>query len=254
MKSLVKENMQKQTKQGYSAIAREFSTTRERNWPEIVMLADKYIKDGMKILDLGCGNGRLYKVLQNRSIHYLGVDVNQQFIKTASAQYAQPQFVCADLLRFSSDKTFDAIFALAVMNHFPRVHHGLFMKKLTELTAPNGIVIMSNWNMWNFSNKKSFWRFLKDRIFLREKDFEAKYATSKNSLGWRDVLTVWKKENRTVILPYYSFTLSQVKRYFRDFGFEMLQAGYFSFGKNSTWWKANNMVLVAKKLSTHEKK
>ncbi|MFH1192254.1 MAG: class I SAM-dependent methyltransferase [bacterium] len=43
-------------------------------------MADKYVKNGMKILDIGCGNGRLLQALENRGIEYVGVDNSRNLI------------------------------------------------------------------------------------------------------------------------------------------------------------------------------
>ncbi|MBM4177706.1 hypothetical protein FJ208_02810, partial [Candidatus Gribaldobacteria bacterium] len=48
-----------QNKQVYNKIAYDFSNTRNYLWQDILPLLD-YSKKGDKVLDLGCGNGRLF--------------------------------------------------------------------------------------------------------------------------------------------------------------------------------------------------
>ncbi|PIX02803.1 SAM-dependent methyltransferase, partial [bacterium (Candidatus Gribaldobacteria) CG_4_8_14_3_um_filter_42_11] len=44
------------------------------------------VKDGDKVLDVGCGNGRLVKAFENKKISYLGVDNSEKLIKLATNQ------------------------------------------------------------------------------------------------------------------------------------------------------------------------
>ncbi len=45
------------------------------------------IVDGQKVLDLGCGNGRLLNVLQNKNIDYIGVDNSENLLLNAQNAY-----------------------------------------------------------------------------------------------------------------------------------------------------------------------
>ena len=68
----------------YDDIAKEFSATRAYPWKELQVFIP-YIKDNFKILDLGCGNGRLVKSLEqaDKKLNYLGVDFSTQLIEQA---------------------------------------------------------------------------------------------------------------------------------------------------------------------------
>ena len=62
----------------YDAFAEEFSATREQSWPEFDKLK-KHLQKGDRILDLGCGNGRLRKFLDEKLIPfgtYFALDVS----------------------------------------------------------------------------------------------------------------------------------------------------------------------------------
>jgi len=100
----------KKTRRDYNRIAAIFTTKRERITPDILCLK-KYIKNGDKILDLGCGSGRLSQIF-NQKIEYIGTDVSRKFIRIAKEKYPDKKFIKTDyfLLPFV-DNHFDKIFS-----------------------------------------------------------------------------------------------------------------------------------------------
>ncbi|MFA5821413.1 MAG: methionine biosynthesis protein MetW, partial [Candidatus Gracilibacteria bacterium] len=68
------------SKSFYTPIAPSFSRTRHSPWPEFDLLIP-YLKTNSTLLDLGCGNGRLYKFLQkHKKVRYLGMDNNKALL------------------------------------------------------------------------------------------------------------------------------------------------------------------------------
>jgi cyclopropane fatty-acyl-phospholipid synthase-like methyltransferase len=49
----------------------------------------EYILPGQKVLDLGCGNGRLFKILKNKNVKYVGVDNSEKLLLEAQKQYSE---------------------------------------------------------------------------------------------------------------------------------------------------------------------
>ena len=61
-------------KKNYLEIAELYSETRKKElWPELFNLT-KNIPKNARVLDVGCGSGKLLKALQEKNIYYLGVD------------------------------------------------------------------------------------------------------------------------------------------------------------------------------------
>ena len=74
-------------------------------------------KNGLKILDYGCGLGYLYEYLSkiDYSVEYTGVDIVPQFIESCKAKYPNVQFNVIDP-NLSIDGEFNIVFASGVFN------------------------------------------------------------------------------------------------------------------------------------------
>ena len=76
MKREAAQKLLEASKDSYNNVAKEFSRTRAKFWDELTFLAE-HATPGMKVLDVGCGNGRFFPVLSARQIEYTGVDNSQ---------------------------------------------------------------------------------------------------------------------------------------------------------------------------------
>jgi trans-aconitate methyltransferase len=73
---------------------------------------------GERILDLGCGDGRLTKVLQDLGCSVKGVDYSDNFVQTAKASGLDAEVMDAHELTFTNE--FDAVFSNAALHWMKR--------------------------------------------------------------------------------------------------------------------------------------
>ncbi len=239
----------KKVKKDYSVIACEFSITRERIWNELNILVEKYAKDDQKILDIGCGNGRLFSILKDKNINYLGIDNCQELIDIAKEKYKnfdKGKFAVEDLLEMSFDKEFDLIFIIAVLQHIPSEELRLrVLKKIKKALKPGGYLIMLNWNL-----------FQKDKIEYVNKynrlRLEGKFELSEN-----DTLISWKEfgnthhgkekiNNKKIERYYHAFTKKEIENLLKKAGFKIADIYYVKKGKRSDVNEGYNICTVAK--------
>lgn len=196
-------------RRNYQEIAADFNTTRKKEiWPKIRELAE-FVPDKSKILDVGCGNGRLLEALTNKQINYLGVDNSPALIKIAQTNYPSNNFKVHDLLNLSrlSENNFDYIFCLAVLQHIPGRELRLqALKEMKSKLAPNGQLIISVWNLWKNTKYRT----------LLFKNYWLK-ITGRNNLGFNDLLFSWKNSRgeKTSERYYHAFTKKELKKLVR---------------------------------------
>lgn len=141
-------------KEDYNEIASEFSETRKRPWPEFELFkkyADSFGPKA-KILDVGCGNGRLAHALHTPGLKldYVGVDNSTELIKLAKELNPEVEFKHGDILEIPCpDKSFDIVFAIAVLHHVPSKKLQLqAMSEIKRVLKKGGIAIVTAWNLW----------------------------------------------------------------------------------------------------------
>ena len=75
------------------------------------------IKPGIKILDLGCGEGRWAKTLEDKDIKYIGVDFSKELIAKAKNRNIKGnvEFIIKPAHDFISEEKFDLIFLFGLI-------------------------------------------------------------------------------------------------------------------------------------------
>lgn len=136
---------------GYDLISDKFSATRSFFWPDLDFLRS-YVENNDRILDFGCGNGRLLALLKDRPIEYKGVDISDKLIRLAKKKYSEES---NNFLKVSSQGTlpfpddfFNKVFSIAVFHHFPPSYAEQVARELYRVTLPGGMVIVTVWNLW----------------------------------------------------------------------------------------------------------
>jgi SAM-dependent methyltransferase len=208
----------------YQSCAESFSKTRQRVQPGVMRIINQTIPNdkSVSILDLGCGNGELARVLMDSGgrIQYRGLDFSLPLIKSGSdlpsSDSFQANFMEADLLQdnWSSKMTpgeYDRVFCFAVLHHFPGVENRIrFIQKVHELMAPDGVFAFS---VWQFLNSP--------RLVKRIQPWERADLTS-DQVDANDFLLDWRAECEERPLRYvHHFTLEELDEIRTKTGFRI---------------------------------
>ncbi|QUM86039.1 trans-aconitate 2-methyltransferase [Moritella sp. 28] len=82
------------------------------------VMQDLAPKKGERILDLGCGDGELAKVMVDLGCEVIGVDTSQNLIDVARSRGVEARQIDAQAIDFES--TFDAVFSNAALHWMPK--------------------------------------------------------------------------------------------------------------------------------------
>jgi len=223
-------------KQAYSAIASEFDQTRQQPWPEFQHFL-AYVRHGSKILDLGCGNGRLARLLTDKDVDYFGVDHNSALLEKARAAHPSARFELMDMADLSAlpEGGFDMVFNIAAFHHLPgkkiRRHATL---EIHRILKDDGVLILTVWNLFQWKYIKPLFRSVLSCLL----HFGFKYA-------WNDLWIKWG--NYPLKRYYHAFLPKELSHYFPSDLWELEEFYFTKKGNRVPFWRSFNAVLIVRK-------
>lgn len=219
----------------YDEIGTHFSRTRQKkygskssNWP----ITDKYLaklKPGDKVLDIGCGNGKLVSGLPE-GVDYLGTDFSQTLLNEAKSLYPDHKFVFGNVIEpdhWVKLPEFEAIFCVAVLHHIPEREQQLYViKQAKSHLIKGGFLYLTVWNLW----QEKFAQYHLDSTHLK--------AANSN---WVEI-PYNKKWKRFCV----SYDIKSMTEIMREAGFEIAEMFYADReGNKSDVINGENLVVVA---------
>lgn len=156
----------------YQTFADPFSQTRQRLQPGVQQMIKRIPMDAA-ILDLGCGNGSIFRQLVQQGFRgfYFGIDISHELLKIAQdnlseADLSRTIFLQLDLADLNWDKKitsalrtmipphskmkFNFILAFAIMHHIPGIEiRRNVLRNVHHLLVSDGLFIQSNWQFLN---------------------------------------------------------------------------------------------------------
>ena len=213
----------RQTRQFYNTAAKEWDVSRGMPSPIKIKLI-KPIKPGMKVLDLGCGNGLMVAPILQRGAYYYGADISDKFIALCKKRYLsyiktkQAEFKTADAVKLPyKNNYFDFAVSIAVMHHIPSAELRLkFLQELYRVMKTGAVAKIDNWNL------HEEWGRNKYKIENQLKNIPAGHDEG-------DVLVPWKATGGKAIPRYlHIFSDKELKDLARAAGFKKIKIEYFN--------------------------
>jgi ubiquinone/menaquinone biosynthesis C-methylase UbiE len=229
----------------YDKIAEEFDATRAESIKEFELFTS-YVKPGARIADIGCGNGRLVRFLQNVSAKwpspkydYTGLDNSAALLALAKKRYPDETFNHGDLLKLPlEDGTTDTIFCIRAFHHLPSPAARLeSLKEMRRILKNNGTLIITVWNLW----QKKYLQYVL-RGFLR-------FIYSLGGFAPNDTFIPWGKKAKRY---YHAFTPMELNKIVSAAGFEIEELFFIRDGKRVPFGQSHDIVIIAKKITTED--
>ncbi|MCD6550013.1 class I SAM-dependent methyltransferase [bacterium] len=222
------------TRRDYNQIAEEFSRTRSFLWDELKPLIN-YVKDGDRVLDVGCGNGRLLSALRDKEVNYIGIDSSEKLIDIAREKFRDienAQFLVVEALNLPfENNNFHKVYSIAVLHHIPSLEYRLkFLEEIRRVLKPKGLLILTVWNL----------RDLKPLLLLK---YTILKIIGKSDLDWGDVFYPWKSAQGSIERYVHCFSKRELVDLVKKAGFLVKDSGFLTHGR----FKKANIYVVAQK-------
>jgi len=216
MKKSEVENLNNIVNNSYEVMAGHFSATRSKMAAADFLWAAGKINRHDKVLDAGCGNGRLLEYILVTPENYLGLDNSASLLRDAKKRYPKFKFLKKDLnsLKNLEENNFSIIFCSAVIIHIPgRKNRASLLSNFYNLTKPEAKLIISAWKM-----KGPYYRNLKWKSFLKSFIY-CRLST------WRDLVFPWlDQEGKEAGLRYYHyFSKKGLKKELKNAGWQTVE-------------------------------
>lgn len=100
---------------------------------------------GMRVLDLGCGEGRLCRTLAHMGAHPVGIDPVLRFVEEAARRLPTFPFLRADAERLPlQDESFDAVVSCVSLVDIP--NHRRALQESVRVLRKSGTMLIANLN------------------------------------------------------------------------------------------------------------
>lgn len=143
----------------YNQIAPYFAETRKKlQWDAVFTDIIKQIPPNARVLDLGCGSGRFYRILQEHGrtdLYYEGLDGSTELIKIAQKEHPEVQFTTGSMTELPyPDTAFDCAIAIASLHHIPEALQNSVMQECQRVLKNNGLCMVTVWHLKNSKPKE----------------------------------------------------------------------------------------------------
>lgn len=227
-----------EVKKTYNDIAGEFHNSRKHMLNDLNFLSS-HLHQGLKIADIGCGNGRLINFLEIHKIHkdnYIGIDNSENLIKIAKEQHPNIMFLEGDFLNLPlEDESVDLIISIRAFHHLTSKKDRLLaLKEIKRVLKKDGKAIVTVWNLWHLKN----WSILL-KAFARSIYTFGGYSP-------KDTMVPWGQKIKRY---YHAFTSYEIQKLVDQSEFRTLEQYGVSKGEKVPIKKSDDLVIIFEKIS-----
>lgn len=133
-------------KDTYNKIARDWHKDHQTDdwWIDGAEKFISFLKQGNRVLDVGCGDGVKSAYLFERGLQVTGIDFSENFIEIAKEENPHIDFKIMDMGEVSMlEDCFDGVYASALLLHVPRKDMCANLNKLALKVCSGGVIYIA---------------------------------------------------------------------------------------------------------------
>ncbi len=126
-----------------------FTEVKARN---LIELAKRHFlnTDNLKVLDVGCGEGKIDRLLFPVFKNLYGIDISKSMLEKSQKNNPSVNYQLYDGNKLPfSDCFFDVVFTICVMHHIPPLEWNNFIGEIYRITKKGGLVVIFEHNPFN---------------------------------------------------------------------------------------------------------
>jgi ubiquinone/menaquinone biosynthesis C-methylase UbiE/GNAT superfamily N-acetyltransferase len=219
----------------------------------------KYVKENTKVLEIGCGTGRILKAVLSKDCEVVGVDTSKSMLNIANKRLAyyinknKLKLINTDLSEKTLNCKFDRVFITFYTFNYLLIDKKRFkmLKHIYSMLNDKGIVVVDLFYPKSFRDLNIHNKWFKKKIYYNEEiiDLEDKRKLI-GDLEERIQIFNRNDERETLITYRRFFNEEDIKSTFEYLGFSniYMQKGYEVYSNiKSNEKHSNNYIIVAQK-------
>ncbi len=149
-----------------------------------------------RVLELGCGVGRIGTELAKRVGHWHGVDISEKMIEVAGDRLQGFDNAAVDVLERTrldpaADESLDKAYSVAVFIHMDKEDLFLYLEDLYRTLKPGGRIYFDTWNI---SHPVGFKRFAYEVGRFRDQPLVARKDVARNQFSCPQEIEIFLKQ------------------------------------------------------------
>jgi ubiquinone/menaquinone biosynthesis C-methylase UbiE len=128
-------------------------------------------KKDLKVLDLGCGNGRWAGILRHKIQRYVGIDFSETFIRQAQKVYNDEniyEFKCMPAQEYAVNEKYDIIFIIGLLTYMNNEEILVMIENIKRMLHQGGMIFVRNVTI---RDDKASQKFYNRRLNIFERMF-----------------------------------------------------------------------------------
>ncbi len=212
----------------YNKIAEDYHHKRKKPWKPLENFLRQLEIEGFLIkgicVDLGCANGRNFKLLKNENNILIGIDISLELLTIArydminSSKYSKKDskkihIILGDVKKIPiRSNLINNLFSIATMHHIKdKSERKKALSGIYQIIKANGFIIITVWRKWL---KKSKFFFLSDWVKRFFNPIYRKQQKKKGLNEFGDKYVPWtvSSEEKTYNRFYHFFSRHEIKK------------------------------------------